>query len=320
MKLKSYPLYSGSQVVIKEPTLDFFTQKIQKQESFSLVRSQSEWWHVIYEALKIMNNGIEIDKYDFSDPNTLDVLTQSMISQYNKIGGGRFSPHSYQVWRGCLEMMKSKKPDNFYYCVSQSHIHNKDILNDKDVPAPVSYKHLKPVRPTPLQVEKIIQGFFPDTPNLLRSTVWRKWGATGEIHDLIESLSDLPIVLVGRDVYHNFGEKLRLNNFNFIEIDGKNASPMYDSIKSQIIDLHTLLYKQGNKQIVYFMLGCDTTRLLQWDLHGVLEGNPIMLDLGRALDPYYRLDKVFVNNSGEWGHWHKSYGPWIKDRCPYVIR
>ena len=316
----TFPLFRGSTTRVFEPSIQDFIERVKENKSFTFVREQSEWWHLIYEGLKTCAHGVEIQKYNFKDKHFLDTLTHAFIKQQPRIGGDRgWPPHTYEVWRGCVEIMTAPKPLGFHFGVSQGHICHANITTDQDVPPPLSYTHLRPRRPQAHEVDLIIQSLFPKDERLWRATVWRKWGATSEIHRFFEEFKKDHIVLVGRKAYSNFGQKLQLPNYHFLETHGTNASPDLDKIQTSIVNLHNSTIKSDSERIIYLMAAGDTTRYIQWRLHDTLRGNVSMIDVGRALDPYYRHDRVFRNNSGAWGHWH-HYPAWVPNVCPYVIQ
>ncbi len=322
--LPCYALFQGSDIEVLEPSLEYFTTKIKNGESFTVVRQQSEWWDVVYGGLRLLLHHDSQMRLDFGNPIFLDRLVDAMRSNYPKIGGSRgWIPHSFDVWRESLQMITSKKPANFYFSVSQGASCNHDIVDNTQVPYAVDYTkppHCLVGRPSPAEVSTLIGAMFPAGEKLWRSTVWRKWGASGEIHTFFETFKDLPIVVVGRDVYKNFGEKLGLSKFHFLPIHPTRASEQIEHSTQEMKNLHEHLLSSGEKRVIYILLGGDTTRCMQWRLHDQLDGEVFMIDAGRGLDPYYREDAVFRDQSPMWGHWHNSYASWVQHKCPHVIR
>jgi hypothetical protein len=323
-KLRSFPLFGGANIEVLEPSLKYFITKIKNGESFTVVRQQSEWWDVVYGGIALLLQQNPQAAIDFRNPEFLDNLVHAMRDNYPKIGGSRgWPPHTFKVWRESIQIITQEKPPNFYFSVSQAASHNHDIQHINDVPRAVDYTqppHYLMGRPSPSEVSTLISAMFPPDEKLWRSTVWRKWGASGEIHTFFETFKDLPVVVVGRDVYKNFGDKLGLPKFHFLPIHPTCASENIDQTTQEMKNLHESLLSSGENRVIYIMLGGDTTRCMQWRLHDQLDGEVFMIDAGRGLDPYYREDGVFTDQSPMWGHWHNSYTSWVQHKCPHVIR
>lgn len=294
------PLHEGTDYEILYPEFKFFIDKIENREHFSYVRFQLDAWSHLFKMvyLKLKNPTKPTDK-------ELDVACKSVVEFWQR--GVKSKTRMYHMQSGVVastyKLLLSKKPDNFYLAVSDRTYWEGKLPPPKD-----------PIRVWPV---RLMRELLPEAP--MYATCWRTWAQSGLIHKLFED-KERPIILVGPDYFANFGEKLGLKNFQFIQIHRNQAVFKVGKTIDQVTQARNRISKDKDVLILFCggIAGCYVISAL----HGKLP-NVFMLELGRNLNVYYHYDKIRKKTpKWMWGGWMDSHPPtWLqKPEFKSIIR
>ena len=304
------PLYRGSKLQVYNPSLDYFIDRIKDRQHFSMIRFQIEYWRQVRIALQYLGHkGWQYPSSLQKDNDFLTKVGPAMLDAWVKEQSyGRPWKFTAEMFAEHIKCIVSQKPDNFYLAVS-----DRAWYFDGWPPPPhPEWSHW---------ADGVIKGMIPNDETPWNSLMWRRWGHSGAIQKFFSELKDKTFCFVAPYYYKNFGEKLKLPNFHFIEIDYLEASLHLEKTKNQIIDKHAELRK-SNEDVIYIVVGGSPGSWLVINLHGKLD-NAFMIEIGRGLDPYYAYDSFLTEKNIKmqfWGNWLKRFPPtWVK-KHPELIR
>jgi len=304
------PLYRGSKLQVHNPSLDYFINRIKSKQYFSMIRFQIEYWRQLRIALQYLGHkGWHYPPALKKDQEFYDKIGPAMLDAWVKEQSyGRPWLFTEKIFADHVKFITKPKPNDFFLAASDR------AWYFDDWPPP-------PHDAWSRWADTVIQGMLPPGETPWNSLVWRRWGHSGKIQRFFAELKDKTFCFVAPYYYKNFGEKLQLSNFHFIEIDYLQASLHLEKTYNQIIDKHKELRK-NNEDIIYIVVGGAPGSWLVINLHGKLD-NAFMIEIGRGLDPYYVYDS-FIEEKGInmqfWGNWLKRFPPtWVKNH-PELIR
>ena len=183
-----------------------------------------------------------------------------------------------------LKTIINLQPDSFMFGIS-------DIIKSKDnrINQGVSLGY---------QPDMFLKKILPNDITIYDTTCWKDWAHDGTINRFIKYIKNKNVTVVGPSHLADFGKRVQLNKFNYIQINDREAALHTKDIAKKIKNIH------NNKQYTVYLLqgglaAIDLTTLL----HGKIQ-NCCILDIGRAIDVYYYYDpirKTFPR--WYWGGW-----------------
>jgi hypothetical protein len=276
-----------------------------------MIRFQIEYWRQLRIALRYMGHkGWQYPAAMKKDQKFFDEIGQHMLDAWVKEQSfGRPWQFTAELFGDHIKCIAKPKPDNFYLAVS-----DRAWYFDQLPPPPhPEWSHW---------AGGVIKGMIPDDETPWNSIVFRRWGHSGKMQRFFNELRDKTFCFVAPYYYANFGDKLQLPNFHHIEIDYLKATMELDETYDKILKKHEELTKDG-KDVIYIVVGGAPGSWLVINLHDKLQ-NAFMIEIGRALDPYYFYDSFITENNVNlqfWGSWLKRFPPtWVKDKHPELIR
>jgi hypothetical protein len=282
------PLAQGSTYQVYVPSIDYFTDKILNDEYFSYAKLSIEWWMLLNKSFK--RNNLKVADFKNGIPlNLLQPIAKGMVDEWNETQRmHRKYKADVDVVRRILRMSIDQKPDNFLLAVTdRSHV------TDFTFPLPKRGD----------SVEKMLKAVLPVNEIPLHALTFRIWAVTGTIHKFITKIKHKNIVVVGPKHLSNFGYKLGLKHFNFVEIHSTDAILHVNETKKKIQELHPKFLK-GHSDVTYFFVGGGAAMWLVTELHGSLE-KANLIDIGRSFDVYYFYDPVMK----QYPNW--MFGQWL---------
>jgi len=304
--IQKVPIAKGSGLMVYNPSIEYFIEKIAGRKYFSFVRFQVEFWCTARIALQFMGyrgwaypNSIDIT------PEFIKTWSQNMIRAWEeKQSYKRPWVFKSEIFEEQLNMIVNPKPNNFKLAVS-----DRAWFFGKFPPPPGNWPW------SPRMVKKMIpSGEIP-----FNAICWRRWGYFGEIQKFFNTFKDKRIVIVGPYYFDNFGEKLGLKNYTHIKISHTNASEYVYDYLEEIKKFHNSI--SPSDDVIYFFSGGSPGIWLIQQLHNKLH-NAFMIDIGRAFDVYYFYDTIRKGDAAwKWGCWLERNPPkWIKNKLSNVIR
>jgi len=262
-----FPILHGSEqeLSILETKISFALNKIQSNEYFTTIRYQDIWWNKTNKAYDqaVAKFGLKGKKPKWTG-EFLNAWTDFWMEEWN----ARKEPYKFNkfVIRKNLETIVESKDDNFFMMVKAMQKNMRVKMMEYVPEREFHYAHM-----------------------------WRRAATDGSIHQLFEQNRDEKIVLVAPYYYKNFGEKLRLGNFEHIEIDNKFAARHIRVTADDLIDKHRQRVR-GKEKVIYILVGGATGNALATLIHGL--DKAFIMEIGRALDVYYSHDKALTGAPG----------------------
>jgi len=290
-------LSRDSDLEVYDPDIDFFLDKIQKNEYFSYTRQLHGFWDAIIGALILDPSLCKLSR----EEEWLKALSSVMVKAKNAMNPLRYSD---EVYFDVLKMIVNldQYPGNFYFGVSDVNFYSTKLPEHSayDLVSGFPAFRLLPVHnksrcftPTYGDRQQIIRYFLPDNYVPVNGVIWRKYGFRGSLIRLFEKLKNLPVVIVGPAHYSSFGQVAKLDKFYHIPIHGTRASFSRFQILDSIKQLHQ---KISGKQSLTFLFVAGT--LSCWfinQLHGKLDRTNL-IDTGLALDTLFTNKDVKIRN------------------------
>ena len=285
------PIIEGSSYNVYVPSTSFFTNKILNQEYFSYAKLSVEWWMLIIKAMPIIRMKVSDIIKNGLDKKSIPALAKGMCEAWDRGQkcGRKYKSNAAAIER-VLEMSITKKPDGFLLGVT-------DRCNLKSLTFPLPFRGHNIIR--------LIEGMLPKDEIPVHALPFRIWAANGEINNFIDQIRHKTIVLVGPSHLKNFGYKMNLKNFHYVEIHSSDAILHIHKTKAQIQKLHKKLLSK-NDDVLYFFIGGGAAMWLITELHGLEKA--YIIDIGRAFDVYYFYDPVMKKYPG----W--MFGQWLNRR------
>lgn len=282
------PISQGSSYNVYVPDVGFFANKILNQKFFSYTKLSVEWWMLLIKSL----NAHGLKPYDIKnnlDHKLIPSLARGITKAWNhQQRGNRQYKSDNAVIERILRMSASPKPKGFLLGVT-----DRCHVRDKTFPLPPRGKNMV----------NLIEGILPKGEIPIHALPVRIWAVDGRINRFLNLVRHKNIVIVGPDHLKNFGRKLNLKNFNFVEIHKSDAIKHVKETKAKIERLHKR-FMHGHEDVTYFFIGGGAAMWLITELHGRLQ-NANLMDIGRAFDVYYFYDPV-MRNSPPW-----MFGQWL---------
>ncbi len=277
--MDDFKLIGDKEIKTYFPDIDFFLQKINSLEYFSMLRFADWWWEALFWALqkiphskngKVINNGI------------INAIAQTIV--HNKRN------HAYDISKKTiLESVRitTRKPaQNMLFTVKAKRHSRRKVVKTLTKRDEFLYAHS-----------------------------WREYASTGEIHRLFEENPDYHFIMVGPFFYKNFGRKISLKNYHFVEISERSACHYADKTIRQVINVRNKI--ESDKVICLFSAGGISPYLIT-KIHERIN-KTFLIDIGRALDIYYCHDHVLLKGPG-W-RWSKAwFGPPIPSKMAAFTR
>ncbi|MDP2685273.1 MAG: hypothetical protein Q8P20_09650 [bacterium] len=284
------PMSEGSNYNVYVPSIDFYANKILNKDFFSYVKLSIEWWMLVIKGLP--RCGIKLAEMARKKEQFINKLSHEMIRAWEVQQRGARKYHcSADIVARIIRMSISPKPLNFFLGVT-----DRCNVNHVTFPLPARGKNLVP----------IIRATLPQGEIPIHALPFRIWAVTGEINEFINKIRHKNIVIVGPSHLANFGDKLNIKNFHFVEIHSYNAALHVAKTKAQIKKLHST-FMSGHDDVTYFFIGGSVAMWLITELHGELD-NANLIDIGRAFDVYYFYDLAMK----QYPNW--MFGQWLNRR------
>ena len=269
MSFKQFPLAVNDVVKIYYPNLDFFLEKIKNLEYFSMIRFADWWWEGLLRAFNKIDPSFDIMKDNINLNNS---LIKKIGQHFVDVGKNHPYNASLPIMIENVRITIGECPSNLFFTVKADELKRRYLVKKLTLNDEFLYAHS-----------------------------WRNFATTGEIHRLFEENSNYHFIMIGPFFYKNFGKKLSLNKFSFVEIDERNGCANVDATISKIINMRQAIKNQ--KVICLFSAGGMSPYIIT-KLHKLLN-NTFLIDVGRALDAYYCHDNVLINGpdwrwSGAW--------------------
>lgn len=298
--MKSELLFLKTNYTVFVPNLRFFINKLANKENFAIIKYSVELWMMIDGAIKNMGIPISQISYEFlsSDENLKKLAKE--ISKYwetKRRGVRPWKSNDDAVYR-VLKGITEKHTDNFMFGISSRCLTTSNIGANN------------------YQIRDILLRIMHVSGQTgYSSFIWRDWASSGKINNLIEAFNFMPklkVVIVGAYYFNNFGQKLKLNNYDHICIHQNEALLHLKETKQEILIKHNQ-YLKNNDFVLYMLVGGTAAMWLILELYRELP-SASMIDIGRALDVYYYYDKIKkFTPTYMWGHWlTKSPPKWVK--------
>jgi len=290
-----YPFCSESSLLVAAPEIDYFINEIKEKRFFSVVRLQIEWWRTARVGLERMARKCLQEKYRHPEGHWLEILIERMAGNEEEKAGflDEWSDEFLMAWqskvsssrgwtfekfviRGILSMICSDRPSNFHFSIS-------DRANYcGEYPQPCGWNSE--------WVEQVVATASSSVEDLWLATVWRRYSLLGHMTRLFDELSDSKFVVIGPYFFHNFGKKLGLQDYTHTQIHHLHASRHIRDTFELVQSEHESHLKNHDR-VIYLLSGGSPAIWLVNELHGTLE-NAVMIDVGRALDYFYRNDPL----------------------------
>jgi len=297
-KIKFTPLCKGSGINVYNPDIEFFINKIEKDEYFSFTRQLHGFWDSVIGAFILEPVLRKIKK---EDDAYLVQLGDAMVRAKSKRMPLKYDKDLYSDLLKFVSNINKIKGD-FYYGVSDIDFYPHDpppySVNSYDSFFP--FQNLLSIK-SPLKCYKIRCGdrqevmryFLPDDYIPFDGIIWRKYGYHGQLQRFFEAFKDREIVLIGPPHHDGFAKVADLENYHHIEIHGTKACFERDIILDNIIQFDQKLEKK--KPALYLIVAGNLGVWLTTRLHNKLE-KAFIIDLGLALDPLYDKSNVTKRN------------------------
>lgn len=300
-------LFAGSKLNVYNPSLDYFINRIKEKNYFSFIRFQIEYWRQMRIAFQYIGypgwGAVSLNK----NAELYNKIGFKMIEAWEKEQSyGRPWKFDSKIFEDHAKIILNPKPLNFYLGIS-----DRAWYFDQWPPPPHSEWSG--------WFDPFLYSILPKEETQWNSLVWRRWGHSGKIQEFFKKLQNKTFCIVGPYYYNNFADKLQLPNAHFIEIDYLEASLKIKETYNKIIKQHEILLKT-NDDVIYIIVGGAPGAWLVINLHDKLK-NAFLIEVGRALDPYYYYDSFMKNVDIQlWGSWLKRNPPkWILNH-PSLIR
>ena len=345
--LKKEKLNKHGPLVLQIPTkIDYFLEKINEKQHFSLVRRQSEWYWVVREGLRRW-----LKDHDFLGHKDIKMPPFLLMPGGGGLGPGpeAFCPRLLSLLEQNFVRDRSHATQYFYDTLANHNIAAwdenlnrgrnwtfqkriaSDIIKMVVEPKPAnfifschsaavmhhhhSFPKGKPKiyeEPNKAWHSHLISAFIPPGEEPFMSTIWREWARTGEIDRIFQDIGhkeDYKIVVVGPPYFKNFDKRADLRYFEHIEISHTNAAAHVEEYLELILQRHESFLKHHDN-VFYLLVGGDAAVWLTYQLHGKLD-NAFMIEAGRAIDVYYFYCRETLAKYPQW-----QFGEWMMKNPP----
>ncbi|MDP2685281.1 MAG: hypothetical protein Q8P20_09690 [bacterium] len=277
---------SGDIIKIHEPNIDFFLNKIKNSEYFSLTRHADWWWQ---RVLRAICKAIPLFDVTKDSINLTKQLKNKIASDISDASRNNAYSTSREVILENIEVTVKTHSDDLFFTVkamNSERQHLVKLLTSKD--------------------------------EFLNAHSWRNFAGSGEIHRLFTENSDCHFIIIGPFYYENFGEKLSLDSFSFVEIHETRGC---NKVGQTVNTISSLIKSIKDKKVICLFSAGSLSSVMIARLHE-LSMQTFLIDVGRALDPYYCHDDVLLkgpewrwpaawfgrpHNVKEWTNWTKAY-------------
>ncbi len=292
--LKS-PLSKESEVLVFNPTIDFFLDRIKTRSFFSYAKQNHGFWDVILgvmivypELRKIQNN----DEYFMRFSHAMSEVLSSISTIY-------MEPKMYYDILKILNKM-DEMPSNFFYGVSDLDFYPQSTPPhsvNSYIPTFSTFKRLKTnctLKCRDLRLgdrQQIIKNFLPKDFTPFNGILWRSYGFHGDLDQFFQKVKDNhQIIIVGPEYYKDFGKLLSIDNFHHIPIDQFGASAKREELLNRILEHNKSI---ENQDAIYFFVASSLSLWLMSHLHTKM-ANSYLIDVGQALDFVLPSKKVKI--------------------------
>jgi len=252
--------------------IDEIIKNINDEKIFTFSKISIEFWMMAWKAFVQM--GIDIKKLDskqLKNKKFISLLAKNMINVWNaKLKNGRQWKGSNLVLERILQMIMEEQLPNFMLGISESLGKRKQ---DR-------YLNLNP------QANLFLQKFLPDQTIIYDSNCWKNWAYDGTIDLFMKNLSNKNVTVIGPSHLKDFNKKVKIKNFNYIQIDDGEAALHTIAYSKEIIKQHS-----NDDYKIYLIQGGSAAMDLCILLHNKIK-NCCIIDIGRAIDVYYYYDPI----------------------------
>ena len=133
--------------------------------------------------------------------------------------------------------------------------------------------------------QAVIKLLIPKNTPLFDAMIWKTYAYENKIWDFFKTIRQHPIVLVGADHYHNFGDIANLPNYQHIPIHDTKASVERWEVLKIIEETHHQLQNSPYPPIYFFVAGSVSVWWV-YHIHKILE-NKFLIDVGQAFNFLY---------------------------------
>jgi len=259
-------------------------EKINNNQTFTFSKYSIELWMMVWKSFDGMKVDIETISEDvLTSDEFIDALSEQMKIVWNtKQNLGRPWKFYSDTVKRIMHKAASENPENFMLGISDL----ETMMNKKGI--------------------MFLKKFLPANTKIYDSTCWKAAAYNGQIDQFMNNLQDKNVILIGPSHLANLNKKVKLNNFNYIQIDDKEAALHTKQTAKEILHIHKT---NRNKYTVYLIQGGAAAIDLTTMLHDEIK-NCCIIDIGRAIDVYYYYDPI-RNKFPKW-YW----GGWLDLRPP----
>jgi hypothetical protein len=297
--VKRVALSRDSEIMVLQPEIGFFIEKIKQEEYFSFTRQLHGFWDAIISALILEKDLRSIEKYDDS---YLLRLSEAMVRAKSDIMPLHYDKYLYfDVLKYIIHI--DEMPGELYFGVSDV-----DFYPQEEPPystksyagffpthhlLPIS-DHLKCYKISCGDRQEIIRYFLPEGYTPFNGIIWRRYSYFGMLKELLEAVkSTHAIVIIGPSQFREFGFLHGITDYHHIEIHNTDASYYREDLLAVINDYHADHYLKN--PIIYFIVAGVLGVWLVSKLHHNLK-RAFIIDIGLGLDPLLPKTKIKDRN------------------------
>jgi len=308
LNLPKISLSQGSAIEVYQPTMDFFVEKIQKNDYFAFTRQLHGLWDSVIGAWILEEN---LRNIDLKDKNYLKKLSSAMSRGKQATEGLYYPPELYAELLEILQNL-NQMPSNFFFGIGDTYFYPENEppyhYNHYTLPHKCPFKYL----PTSDKLkyyklrfgdrQEVMQYLLPPQQTFFDGLVWKRYAYYNQIQGFFEALREKQVIGIAPQHYQNFGEKMKLPDYEHITIHHSKASEHREGLLKQILELHQKKQKKG-KPCVYFFVAGSLSVWLVYHLQKYIK-DAFLIDVGQAFNYLYDAKEGLLHR--EFGLSHQN--------------